>query len=157
MAHQSSGLARLAFPLGLACPLVIGAATHAGGLPVCTFGFTYNGTAYKEQIVGADPRQNASKTTVPAYIIPVWPTPACGMNAPCKPIALTDPLTKLPDGRTVVKNIVASPLFEGAVKFDQGGTDIGRTQYLDATSRLSIQQAGVSRRMSPPSAPNWEI
>jgi hypothetical protein len=79
------------------------------------------------------------------------------MNAPCKPIALTDPLTKLPDGRTVVKNIVASPLFEGAVKFDQGGTDIGRTQYLDATSRLSIQQAGVSRRMSPPSAPNWEI
>jgi hypothetical protein len=42
----------------------------------------------------------------------------------------------------MVQNIVESPLFEGAVKFDQGGTNIGKTQYLDAVARLSFWGIG---------------
>jgi hypothetical protein len=150
MTHQAQYFAGLALAAGLA---VIGAPAHgasgagtgapnAGGLPVWNFDFTYNGTQYSEQIVGAAPQPGAVTTKIPVYIIPIWPTPSCDRDAPCKPISLTDPLAKLPNGRTVIKNVVDSPLFEGAVKFVQGGTDIGKTQYLDALTRLSFWGIG---------------
>jgi len=149
MTYRSPVLVGSALALGLVCSTVLSSsalgaagARQAGGLPVWTFDFSYNGTNYSEQIVGTDPQQGAAKTKIPVYIVPIWPTPACGADVPCKAIAETDPMAKLPDGRTVVKNIVESPLFEGAVKFDQGGTDIGKTQYLDAVARLSFWGIG---------------
>ena len=143
MTHVS-GLAGITSALGLICPVVLAVPAQAAatGLPVWHFDFTYNGTQYSEQIVGTDPRQGAVTTKISVYIIPVWPTPACAPNAPCARLVLTDPLAKLANGQTVVGNIAASPLFTKAVTYDQGGTAIGKTQYLDAVNRLSFWGIG---------------
>src|SRR5205823_6689670 len=43
---------------------------------------------------------------------------------------------RLPNGQTVLKNTVTSPLFRGnEVDFVQGGVNLGTTQYIDAFQR----------------------
>jgi hypothetical protein len=39
------------------------------------------------------------------------------------------------NGKTVVQNTIASPLFVSGIDFVQGGTDLGTTQYVDAFQR----------------------
>ena len=41
----------------------------------------------------------------------------------------------LSNGKTVINNIIASPIFQSGVDFTQGGTDLGNTQYIDAFQR----------------------
>src|ERR1700688_908482 len=41
----------------------------------------------------------------------------------------------LSNGKTVVNNIIASPIFNPGVNFTQGGTNLGTTQYIDAFQR----------------------
>jgi len=41
----------------------------------------------------------------------------------------------LSNGKTVVNNIIASPIFNPGVNFTQGGTNLGTTQYIDAYQR----------------------
>jgi hypothetical protein len=41
----------------------------------------------------------------------------------------------LSNGRTVVQNTLDSPLFNAGIDFNQGGTDLGNTQYIDAFQR----------------------
>jgi len=81
--------------------------------------------------IGTDPHTTNTTTTIPVYIIPVkmvYPKATGG--------ATFDPKNKvLSNGKTVINNILASPLFVSGVDFTQGGTDLGTTQYEDAFQR----------------------
>ncbi len=47
-----------------------------------------------------------------------------------------DPATHtLSNGRTVVQNTLDSPLFNAGIDFNQGGTNLGNTEYIDAYQR----------------------
>ena len=82
-------------------------------------------------MVGTDPTTTNVSTTVPVFIIPVklvYGKSNGNMSF--------DPSThKLPNGKTVVQNIIASPIFNPGVNFTQGGTNLGTTQYIDAFQR----------------------
>src|SRR3984893_6201574 len=70
-------------------------------------------------------------TTTRVYIFPVKMVygPANGNHT-------FDPKTHvLSNGKTVIKNIIASPIFNHGVNFTQGGTNLGTTQYIDAFQR----------------------
>ena len=97
-------------------------------LPTWNFKYTYNGRSYSDIFVGTDPAGNAS-TTVPTYIIPVILKYGTTKESPLK---------KLPNGNTVIQNIVASPMFQSSVDFVEAGTDLGTTQYVDAFQRASL-------------------
>ena len=82
-------------------------------------------------MVGTDPTSTNTSTTTPVYIIPVKMKygKANGNH-------IFDPKnTVLSNGKTVINNIIASPLFDPSLDFTQGGTDLGTTQYIDAFQR----------------------
>jgi len=81
--------------------------------------------------IGTDPTSTNTSTTITAYIIPVKM-----VYPPSNGNATFDPKTHvLSNGKTVVKNIIASPIFNPGLDFTQGGTDLGTTQYIDAFQR----------------------
>jgi len=81
--------------------------------------------------VGTDPNSTNTTTTIPVYIIPVTlKYPANNGNHTFNPKK-----QKLSNGKTVIQNIIASPIFQSGVDFTQGGTDLGNTQYIDAFQR----------------------
>ena len=48
----------------------------------------------------------------------------------------------LPNGQTVIQNILASPIFQSNVDFVQTGTDVGTTQFTDAFQRSNLWGIG---------------
>ncbi len=96
-------------------------------LPTWTFSYKYQGTTYKDLFVGKAPKTGAS-VTIPVYIIPVKLT--VGKFS-------TDPLGTLPNGKTVVANTIASPIFQ-PIDFKVNGIDFGTTQYEDAFQRSNL-------------------
>lgn len=102
-------------------------AAPATPLPTWSFGYTYTGTGYSDTFVGSDPAGGGS-TTVPVYIIPVRLT-SSGFG--------TDPTAKLANGKSVVQNTTASPIFK-RIDYVQGGTNLGSTQYIDAYQRANL-------------------
>jgi hypothetical protein len=109
---------------------------RASTLPTWNFSYTYQGTPYQDAFIGAAPTTGAS-TTLPVEIIPV--TLKLGTFT-------ASPEKKLADGKTVVQNTVASPLFAKSVDFVQGGTNVGTTQYIDAFQRASLWGTVKSHR-----------
>jgi hypothetical protein len=82
-------------------------------------------------MIGTDPTSTNTSTTVPVYIIPVkMKYPKANGNATFDPKNHV-----LANGKTVINNIIASPLFDAGLDFTQGGTDLGTTQYEDAFQR----------------------
>ena len=94
--------------------------------------FTYNGKNYTYNMVGTAPSTNVS-TTVPVYIVPIK-------------IVITyrrkqytyDPAHVLSNGKTVTNNTIASPVFDSTTTYNQGGVDVGTTQYVDAFQRANF-------------------
>src|SRR5215467_3583522 len=95
--------------------------------------FTYSGTTYTYNMVGAAPSTNTT-ATITTYIIPVK-------------IVITnrngtkttyDPSHVLSNGNTVTTNTVTSPLFDSTTTYTQGGVDVGTTQYIDAYQRANF-------------------
>ena len=82
-------------------------------------------------MVGTNPASTNTTTTIPVFIIPVkLKYGATNGNK------VFDPKTKvLSNGKTVINNIIASPIFDSGVNFTQGGTNLGTTQYIDAYQR----------------------
>ena len=91
--------------------------------------FTYQGHNDKFVMVGTDPSATNTSTTVNAYIIPLKVT----VTKNGTPMTF-DPATKLSSGLTVTQQVVKSPIFQN-LDYNQGGTDIGTTQYEDAFQR----------------------
>ena len=82
-------------------------------------------------MVGTDPNATNTTTTVPVVIVPI--KMVYGAHNGNKTF---DPMThKLPNGQTVMQMILASPILNANVDFKQGGTDLGKTQYIDAFQR----------------------
>jgi len=80
-------------------------------------------------MVGTNPGTTNSTTTVPLFVIPVKVVINGG--------ATFDPNVSMFEGQNVpvTQTILNSPLFNANVDFKQGGTDLGKTQYIDAFQR----------------------
>jgi hypothetical protein len=94
--------------------------------------YTYNGTNYSYNMVGAAPSTNTS-ATIPTYIIPV----KIVITSKHKQYTY-DPAHVLSNGKTVTNNTVASPIFDASTTYIQGGVNVGTTQYIDAFQRANF-------------------
>jgi hypothetical protein len=73
---------------------------------------------------------------VPVYIIPIKMVyGATNGNHVFNPVT-----AKASNGKTIVSNIIASPIFQSGVNFTQGSTNLGTTQYIDAFQRGNFWQ-----------------
>jgi len=82
-------------------------------------------------MAGMNPSSSNATTTIKALIIPIKMVyGATNGNMTFDPMVDT-----VPGGKTVIQNIVASPLFNASVDYVQGGTDLGTAQYIDAYQR----------------------
>jgi hypothetical protein len=89
------------------------------------------GKTVKYTMVGTSPISTNVTSTIPVYIIPVkLKYGKTNGNHTFDPKT-----TVLSNGKTVINNIIASPIFKPGVDFTQGGTDLGTTQYIDAFQR----------------------
>ena len=95
--------------------------------------FTYSGTTYNYNMVGAAPSTNTS-ATITTYIIPVKIT-ITNRNGTKTTF---DPSHVLSNGNTVTTNTVQSPLFDSTTTYIQGGVNVGTTQYIDAFQRANF-------------------
>lgn len=108
-------------------------ATPAASLQTWNGSFTYNGSNYSYNMVGAAPSTNSS-VTITTYIIPVKIviTNRSGSKT------TFDPSHVLSNGNTVTNNTLLSPLFDSTTTYTQGGVDVGTTQYIDAFQRANF-------------------
>ena len=102
----------------------------AASTPLTTWNGSFvSGTStFNFNMVGTAPSTGTS-TTVQAFIIPIKLV-VSGQTF--------DPQTVLSNGKTVVNNTVASPVFATGVTFTSGGVSMGATQYLDAYQRANF-------------------
>lgn len=104
----------------------------AANLQTWNGSFTYGGTNYTYNMVGTAPSSNAS-TTITTYIIPV----KIVITARGGTQYTYDPQHVLSNGKTVVQNTTASPIFQN-LTYTQGGVNVGTTQYEDAYQRANF-------------------
>ena len=107
-------------------------APPAASLETWNGSFTYNGSNYSYNMVGAAPSSNSS-ATIPTYIVPVKI-----VITSRKKQYTYDPSHVLSNGKTVTNNTVASPIFDATTTYVQGGVDVGTTQYIDAFQRANF-------------------
>ena len=82
-------------------------------------------------MAGTSPISTNTSTTIPVYIIPIKMVyGSTNGNMTFDPVAHI-----LSNGKNIVQNTTASPLFVSGVNFTQGGTNLGTTQYIDAYQR----------------------
>ena len=95
--------------------------------------FTYGGSNYSYNMVGAAPSTN-STATITTYIIPIKIviTNRNGSKS------TYDPSHVLSNGNSVTTNTLDSPLFDSTTTYTQGGVDVGTTQYIDAYQRANF-------------------
>ncbi|HTA23354.1 MAG TPA: hypothetical protein VK763_07455 [Terriglobales bacterium] len=115
----------------------------AQGLPTWTGSFTVGSTNYSFTMVGANPQTN-SPTPIKVYIIPLKITFLAGEEvSPCTQ-SIFDPATAAqPNGKTVIQNVLASPIFDSTTQYNVGGVNVGTTQYADAFQRANFWGYGV--------------
>jgi hypothetical protein len=101
-------------------------------LPSWNGSFTFSGTTYNYNMVGSAPSTNTS-TTITTYIIPVKIVITRGRTK-----TTFDPAHVLSNGRTVITNTTASPIFDSTTTYIQGGVNVGTTQYIDAYQRANF-------------------
>jgi len=108
-------------------------ATPAASLESWNGSFTYSGTNYTYNMVGAAPSTNTT-ATITTYIVPVKIviTPRRGSTV------TFDPSHVLSNGNSVTTNTLDSPLFDSTTTYTQGGVDVGTTQYIDAFQRANF-------------------
>jgi hypothetical protein len=107
-------------------------APPAASLQTWNGSFTYSGTTYSYNMVGAAPSTNTS-ATITTYIIPVKI-----VITSRKKKYTYDPAHVLSNGKTVTNNTVASPIFDSTTTYVQGGVNVGTTQYIDAFQRANF-------------------
>jgi hypothetical protein len=111
------------------------AATVAAHLPQWNGSFVdHLGQTVTYTMVGGDPAKTNVASSVRVFIIPV--KMVYGAN---NGNATFDPLTAtLPNGQTLIQNVLASPLLTRSIRFVQGKTNLGLTQYIDAFQRANF-------------------
>lgn len=98
-------------------------------------GFTdLHGHAVTYKMVGADPATSNTTTHVKFFIIPV-----IMVYGATNGNMTFDPTTALVNGtKNVIKNTLASPLFDSGKDFKSGTIDCGQSQYIDAYQRCNF-------------------
>ena len=81
-------------------------------------------------MVGTAPGSGTS-TTIPVFLIPVKMVYKTSTTT----VTFDPAAHKLSNGQTVQANTLGSPIFQAGIDFVQGGTDLGKTQYIDAFQR----------------------
>ena len=82
-------------------------------------------------MVGTDPATSNAPTTIPVILIPIKMVYGAANGN-----MTFDPKTMIvSNGKTIMQNIKASPLFKSSIDYVQGGVDLGKTQYIDAFQR----------------------
>jgi hypothetical protein len=99
-------------------------------LPLWSGKYKYLTQTYSFTMVGANPAGYDTTTTIPVYIIPIKVVIKSGTTN-----VTFDPLWKLANGKSMVTSVLDSPLFEKSIDYNQGGIDLGKTQYIDAFQR----------------------
>jgi hypothetical protein len=93
-------------------------------------------------MVGTDPATTNVRTIIPVEIIPIKMVYG-SLNGNMT----FDPLTTIVgNGNNVVQDLIASPLFKGRLKFVQGGTSLGTSQYIDAFQRANFWSSVQTNR-----------
>jgi hypothetical protein len=91
-------------------------------------------------MVGPDPAQSNATTTIPFLVVPtIFKYPSFN-NMVFNPKKDT-----YPGGQAVLKNFLDSPLVKSNVDFKEAGTDLGKTQYIDAYQRGNFWLYGVKQ------------
>lgn len=100
--------------------------------------FTYNNKQYKYTMVGKDPANDNSTTTIPVFLIPVRLNFLSCTPSPC----VLDPYTQPSylNGNSVVASVILSPIFDSTTTYIQNGVNLGTTQFLDAFQRGNFWQ-----------------
>jgi hypothetical protein len=126
-------------PKFIVLPNHMGATLPAGKptaqLPQWNGSFTdHLGQTINFTMVGGDPAATNTTSNVRVYIIPIKMVfgPKNG-NMTFDPLAVT-----LPNGQSLIQNVLASPLFSKGVRFNQGGVRVGAGQYIDAFQRANF-------------------
>jgi hypothetical protein len=108
-------------------------AEQAAQLAQWTFNWTssFNNRTYHSVIVGADPSVSNATTTVTVGVIPI-----IMVYGPTNGNQTFDPSTPYFKNFSTTQMVLNSPMFKGnEFDFNQGGTDLGKTQYIDAYER----------------------
>ncbi len=108
-------------------PALPGTINLAGNLEEWSGSFTYNGTKYTYNMVGADPSTNQG-ALITTWVIPVKIVLSDG--------SVWDPLAGGP--MSPLARTVLSPIFDKTTTYTQGGVDVGTTQYEDAFQRANF-------------------
>jgi hypothetical protein len=108
-------------------------ATPAASLQSWNGSFTFSGTTYNYNMVGAAPSTN-STATITTFIIPV----KIVITARNGTKTTFDPSHVLSNGNTVTNNTLQSPIFDSTTTYTQGGVNVGTTQYIDAYQRANF-------------------
>jgi hypothetical protein len=82
-------------------------------------------------MVGANPATSNATTTIPVYIVPIKMVYGASNGSH----TFNPNTAKASNGKTIMANLLASPMFKKNVNFTQGGTNLGTTQYIDAFQR----------------------
>lgn len=90
--------------------------------------FSYNGGTYNYNMVGTAPSTGTS-TTIPVFVIPVVLSYKTSTGT-----VTYSPAAKQSNGVSAGVIALNSPIFK-AMDFTSGGTDLGKTQYIDAFQR----------------------
>jgi hypothetical protein len=107
-------------------------------LPQWTFNWTssYNNRNFSTVIVGVDPRTPNATTTVTVAIFPIKMVYGASNGN-----MTFDPSTPYFGTFSTTEMIGMSPIFRGEFDYTQGGTDLGKTQYIDAYQRGNFWEA----------------
>ncbi len=101
---------------------------QAAALTTWKFTYKYNNINYTDTFVGNAP--SGKKVTTPVFIIPLKIVLSGGQTFTTSTIQ--------PNGQSALDDTVASPLFQSTISFKEGGTKLGKTQYIDAYMRESF-------------------
>jgi hypothetical protein len=109
-------------------------------LPQWTFTWTssYDNRQFSSVIVGTDPSKNNTTTTLTIGIIPIKMVFGASNGN-----MTFDPNTPYSGSMTTTQMIASSPMFNSLIDYNQGGTDLGKTQYIDAYQRGNFWGYGV--------------
>ncbi|MGA2191167.1 MAG: hypothetical protein ABSH33_21840 [Steroidobacteraceae bacterium] len=101
-------------------------------LPTWTYGWSFSvtGDSYSATVIGSDPTTDTT-AKIPVYLIPV--RIRVGVNGG----TTFSPDTLQSNGKSAVANTKDSPLLKH-LTFDEAGTDLGNTQYIDAYQRANF-------------------
>src|SRR5262249_51348168 len=122
-------------PMYAVIPRVSGEAPVADGpqvqVPIWSGTFKFNNQTFTYHMVGTDPSQGSATSNIPLVIIPLKFVFTDGTTLSAKQTVCGD----VKNTQYRVKN---SPLIKTATTFSPGGTNVGKTQYIDAFQRANF-------------------